>query len=162
MQQLRKWLPALLFGLYSLWMLYLLFFQRIGWYTDTSYSEWLQDTVNFVPFRTVTEFAQMAKNNTASGGNLFTLAVKNLGGNVILFLPLGFFLPVLFQRQKRFWVLLGTVILTIVLVELIQLFAMLGSCDIDDLILNVFGAVCGFGIWKCAAAIQMKHRCKME
>ncbi|MGN1403838.1 MAG: VanZ family protein [Ruminococcus sp.] len=150
----RKQLPWLLFGLYCLGMLYLLFFQRMGWHRDMAYSQWLHQAVNFVPFRTVAEFAQMAKENTASGGYLFTLAVKNLGGNVFLFVPSGIFLPILFQRQKCFWVFLGTVALTIVLVELLQLLTMLGSCDIDDLILNVLGAACGFGLWKCAVVIR--------
>lgn len=155
----RKQLPWLLFGLYCLGMLYLLFFQRIGWHKDMAYSQWLHQAVNLVPFRTVTGFTQMAvRENTASGSALFRLAVKNLGGNVFLFVPFGIFLPMLFRRQKRFWMFLITVTLTIVLVELLQLLTMLGSCDIDDLILNVFGAVCGFGLWKCAAGIRVHQK----
>lgn len=150
------------FVLYSLCMLYLLFFQRMGRTTNITYGEWLRYFHNFIPFQTVTEFIQMAKNNTFSNGYLFQLAVKNLGGNVILFLPLGIFLPALFQRQKHFRVFLGTITLTIVLVELIQLFTMLGSCDIDDLILNVLGAVCGFGVWKSFCKIQAKRKAKIE
>lgn len=154
----RKQLPWLLFGLYCLGMLYLLFFQRIGWHKDMAYSQWLHQAVNLVPFRTVAEFAQMARENTASCGYLFTLAVKNLGGNVLLFVPFGILLPMLFRRQKCFRVFLATMTLTIVLVELLQLLTMLGSCDIDDLILNVFGAVCGFGLWKCAAGIRVHQK----
>ena len=36
----------------------------------------------------------------------------------------------------------------ILCVELLQLATMLGSCDIDDLILNVIGASLGFFLWK--------------
>lgn len=158
--QLRKWLLWALFGWYSLWMLYLLFFQRIGWHTDMAYSQWLHQAVNLVPFRTIAEFIQITKENTASGSMLFTLAIKNLGGNVFLFMPFGLFLPILFRRQKCFWAFLGTMTLTITMVELLQLLTMLGSCDIDDLILNVFGAVCGYGLWKCAASIRENRKTK--
>ena len=41
----------------------------------------------------------------------------------------------------------GSTIITAV--ELTQLFTLLGSCDIDDLILNVVGAAVGYGLFKC-------------
>lgn len=36
----------------------------------------------------------------------------------------------------------------IVAVELLQLFTLLGSCDIDDLILNMIGAFLGYGLFR--------------
>ena len=44
--------------------------------------------------------------------------------------------------------ILGPLVITAV--ELAQLFTLLGSCDIDDLILNVLGAALGYGIHKLA------------
>ena len=68
----------------------------------------------------------------------------NLGGNVVLFVPLGLFLPVLWQKLDRFLPFFAFVTALITAVELIQLFTLLGSCDVDDLILNLLGATVGF------------------
>ena len=40
-----------------------------------------------------------------------------------------------------------TVTLLIAVVETTQLFTLLGSCDVDDLILNLLGAALGYGIY---------------
>ena len=45
--------------------------------------------------------------------------------------------------RNFFWFLL-TCTAAIVLVELVQLLSLLGSCDIDDLILNLLGMIIGF------------------
>lgn len=127
-----------LFGLYALWMLYLLFFQRRP--SPLPYLDYLRDSYNLIPLRTIR--AQLAQ--IEAGGNLGRFALRNLGGNVGLFVPLGIFLPCLWQRQRRFWPFFATVCGVIVLVELLQLFTTLGSLDIDDLILNVCGACTGF------------------
>lgn len=36
----------------------------------------------------------------------------------------------------------------IFIIEILQLFTRVGSFDIDDFILNMFGAVIGFAVWK--------------
>ncbi len=152
-----KVLLWILFVLYIGWMLYLLLFQRIGWNADTSYSQWIQQSINLVPFRTIREFIRMVRAHTASGSTDYALAMRNLGGNVVLFVPLGVFLPLLFHRQRHFRTFLLSVTSGIVLVEMIQLFCMLGSCDNDDLICNIYGAACGFGIWRFAAIIRNRR-----
>lgn len=127
-----------LFGLYVLFMLYLLFFQRHP--SRLPYLEYLRESYNLIPFRTIR--AQLVQ--IRQGGYLGRFALKNLGGNIGLFLPLGWFLPGLFPRQRRFWVFLLTVCGSVALVELLQLFTTLGSLDVDDLLLNVLGACIGF------------------
>ncbi|MDR3069764.1 MAG: VanZ family protein [Propionibacteriaceae bacterium] len=67
-----------------------------------------------------------------------------LAGNLVGFLPLGFFLPALFSRQRKFPVLLITVMLAVATLELAQVTTMRGSLDIDDIILNTTGAAIGF------------------
>lgn len=90
-----KVLLWILFVLYIGWMLYLLLFQRIGWNADTSYSQWIQQSINLVPFRTIREFIRMVRAHTASGSTDYALAMRNLGGNVVLFVPLGVFLSLI-------------------------------------------------------------------
>ena len=75
-------------------------------------------------------------------------AIINLVGNVIMFIPLGFCLPMLWKKQRTLWKTLLTTALIITLVELIQLLTLVGSCDTDDLILNVLGSAIGYGLFK--------------
>lgn len=71
-------------------------------------------------------------------------SVINLFGNVIMFMPYGFCTPRLFERFRRFgmFVLLSLGIL--LSVETIQVLTLRGSFDIDDIILNMLGAIIGF------------------
>ena len=71
-------------------------------------------------------------------------AAANLFGNVILFIPCGIFLPLLFPKLNCFWRFLLCMFLVISLVELLQLLTGLGSLDVDDLTLNLCGATVGF------------------
>lgn len=65
-----------------------------------------------------------------------------------MFIPLGFFLPKLWQKQRKLWRTLLTTALIILLVELTQMFTLVGTCDTDDLILNTLGAAIGYGGYK--------------
>ena len=72
------------------------------------------------------------------------LFLWNVVGNVCVFVPLGIFLPILFARCRNG---LLTVLLTLELslsVEFIQLVTKVGSFDVDDLLLNTIGGLCGF------------------
>ena len=75
-------------------------------------------------------------------------AIRNLGGNIFLFVPLGFLLPRVFGRLHG---LKSTLLCTgaiIFCVEILQVITLLGYCDIDDLILNTLGAALGYGLHK--------------
>ncbi|MCD7826729.1 MAG: VanZ family protein [Clostridiaceae bacterium] len=70
--------------------------------------------------------------------------IVNLVGNVVCFMPLGFVLPVLSSRQWG-WIRITLIsCLASVLVEGIQLVSKLGSCDVDDVILNTLGGFLGY------------------
>jgi glycopeptide antibiotics resistance protein len=102
---------------------------------------------NFIPFKAFVDAINM--------GSL-TIAVKQIGGNILLFMPLGFALPILFPAIKK-----GKVILTGFLVsltiELVQAIAgmFLGynyrSFDVDDLMMNTLGTVIGLLIFNLLA-----------
>lgn len=67
--------------------------------------------------------------------------------NVILFMPLGFFLPLLYKEYKTIGkVTLAGFILSLS-IELVQLFGR-GATDINDLITNVIGTIIGYAIYK--------------
>jgi len=70
--------------------------------------------------------------------------VQNLAGNVLLFMPLGFFLPLL-RPQSNGAVRVGAAVAgSSLLLEVIQLLTGLGGFDVDDLILNVLGGLMGW------------------
>ena len=64
--------------------------------------------------------------------------------NILLFVPFGYLLPVLWKKADRWWI---TVLLGFALylaVELLQLVTRLGMFDVDDLINNTIGAGVGY------------------
>ena len=75
-------------------------------------------------------------------------AFVNLAGNVVMFIPLGAFAALFDGEKASFWRCMARSAAIIISVELIQLVTMLGTCDIDDLILNMVGAAIGYGIYK--------------
>lgn len=76
-----------------------------------------------------------------------SIVVQNLSVNLILFLPMGISLPVIFENKiNKFWKFLIISLILITLVEIIQFVTMVGSADIDDIILIVIGSCIGYFI----------------
>lgn len=131
-----------LFGIYCALMLWLLF-ARPGFAEGIPYADQLRSKLNLIPFRTLRLFVRLLD----SGHPPYVrAAVINLAGNVVMFIPLGIFLPRLWEGLRRFRKVLLSAALIIIAVELIQLFTLVGSCDIDDLILNLIGTVIGYAV----------------
>jgi glycopeptide antibiotics resistance protein len=95
--------------------------------------------INLVPFKGIAQQIGciFAGENTAR-------IIIYLAGNLVGFAPLGFFLPALFAKERKFAAYLITVLIMITVLELMQLVTMRGSFDIDDIILNAAGACIGF------------------
>ena len=142
MEQKHKKLHMALFCAYSVFMLYLLF-NRAGGIEGMDYWKQIRANLNLEPFHTIRLFLKVLDQQAYSAA-----AVINLGGNVIMFIPLGFLLPRVFPGLQKFRRCILATVLIIIAVELTQLFTLLGSCDIDDLILNVIGAAVGFILHK--------------
>ena len=70
--------------------------------------------------------------------------VYNIGGNICMFVPLGFFLRALFPRYRSFLQCMAAVAVIMSIVELCQLFTLRGFCEVDDVMLNVLGAAVGW------------------
>ncbi len=67
--------------------------------------------------------------------------------NIVLFVPLGLLAPMIWKKMNKLTNILGVGFLFTLLIELSQLLNF-RSTDIDDVILNVLGAVIGFGLYK--------------
>jgi glycopeptide antibiotics resistance protein len=71
---------------------------------------------------------------------------KDTVQNVLLFIPLGFFLPLLYERFGRLRKVAVIGFLVSLSVEIAQMFGT-GTSDINDLITNTFGTCLGYGIF---------------
>ena len=126
-------------------MLWLLYGQRIGFVRYEDYLLQLKAKINLIPFRTVNEYIEMYNTNAHF---LVRHAIINLGGNVGVFIPLGVFLPAIWEKLKRAISMFICSSAIIIAVEFIQYFTLLGSFDIDDYILNMIGIFMGFLLYK--------------
>ena len=53
-----------------------------------------------------------------------------------------------FLKKNKLWYVLMVGIVVSVVIEIIQTLLRVGTADIDDVILNTFGTLIGFGIYK--------------
>lgn len=130
----------------------LLFFISRGFWSDMPLMEYMKLSSNFVPFKTINGYVLAISNGSIN----LIIPIKNLAGNVAAFLPMGIFLPYFIRtlnRLKSFAVAMTVMILS---VEIIQLVTRRGSLDIDDFILNIIGALIGFGLWKAMTARKIR------
>ncbi|MGF9695793.1 VanZ family protein [Paenibacillus sp. MABNR03] len=74
--------------------------------------------------------------------------VKNLFGNIVLFIPLGIWIPWLFRKCRTGLRFTMAVTLLLLAVELTQLVTRVGSFDVDDIILNTVGAWIGYAAFR--------------
>ena len=139
----RKILMGILV-LYSACMLVLLFHRELPELV-LPYGQLLRQQLNLVPGRTLALYWRLLRHSR----RYFVLwAAFNLAGNVVMFVPLGALLPAVFPKLRRFWKTGLSSLLLIAGVETVQLLTLLGSCDVDDLLLNLLGVVLGYGIFR--------------
>ena len=123
--------------IYLLILVYLLFFNRpIG----RSFSWW---NINLIPFKTIFGYLNLI----GSGSMNQDIPITNLLGNLVMLLPLGIYLPYFFKKARKIGMFLLFAFCMTLAIEIIQLLFSLGSFDIDDMILNLVGALAGYGIW---------------
>lgn len=129
-----------------IYLLVLVWFLFNGFQSRMEYGTWMQYVgvhTNFVPFSTISFYIS----SFTSGMMNNDIILRNLIGNLLPFFPMGILLPVMFDRMKRFpWFFL-TQFCVIVAFEAIQLFTTTGSFDVDDILLNLIGAVIGWFVW---------------
>lgn len=139
----KQMLLRFLFVLYVAAMIWLLFGQR--WGTEI-YTANKASAMNLQPFATVKMYWRILQNSKDTG--LLRHAVINLVGNVVMFIPLGFYAPYLVRELRKFWKAIFLLFWVIVTIELVQLFTFLGTCDVDDLMLNMIGILAGWITWR--------------
>jgi len=94
--------------------------------------------VNLEPLYTIRRFLIHYQRT----GSLSSLS--NLLGNIVILVPLGMLLPVMFRPLRRCWLTLPMLALFAVGVEYVQWRTGVGIADVDDSILNFAGAAVGY------------------
>lgn len=134
----------ILFLLYCGGMLYLLFF---GSRQAASGDYWalVKQNYNLQPFYTIRNYLRVLFYSNSA--YLVRHCYINLAGNLLLFIPGGLFLPLLWSSWRKFWRFLFGCLLVLLCIETTQLFTLLGSFDIDDIILNLLGLSIGYALY---------------
>ena len=77
-------------------------------------------------------------------------------GNIALFMPFGFFRPILRLRLRKWYCMLGMTFLLSLMIEITQLLTRVGSFDVDDLILNTSGGILGYLLFYIINKVRRK------
>ena len=79
--------------------------------------------------------------------NIWQRFMAEIRPNILIFIPLGIFTPIVFKRMRKFYMTALFAFILTLSVELFQYF--IGrSSDIDDIIANLLGGIIGYGIFK--------------
>ena len=75
-------------------------------------------------------------------------SIYNVAGNVLLFVPLGFGIPLFFKNYNKLGKVTLYGFLASLSIEALQYLTCTNFTDIDDIILNTAGVVAGHAIYK--------------
>ncbi len=120
------------FIIYSLSLFYVVTFE------DNNYG-----TNNFIPFIEITRYELFS-----------SYFIHNIIGNIIMFIPFGYFVSVILKTKKPFAVIIISII-TSLTIEITQ-YLIGRTFDIDDIILNLGGCIIGYLIFLVVHLLEQK------
>lgn len=140
----------IMFGVYIIFLIYFLFFAESTGRTFESRSyhynlDLFKEIGRFIKYRNVLGMQAV---------------LLNLLGNVVAFIPFGFFLPILHPRCRSFMYTTFFSFEFSLMVETIQLVSKVGSFDVDDLLLNTIGGALGCFTFLCMNRIRRTYETK--
>ena len=128
---LHKELLTLFFIVYILCMFQVVTFQDVSNYASN----------NFIPFKEISRYS--------FGSRLF---IKNIVGNMVMFVPYGFFVSY-YSKSNNIKNTFLLVLIASLVIEFTQI-AIGRVFDVDDIILNVLGGLIGYLIYKILSKIS--------
>ncbi|NCC87514.1 MAG: VanZ family protein [Clostridia bacterium] len=141
----KKYKPAKKIVLLTVIYIYILMVFAVSIFPLPNFPLPYQAGHNFIPFYTIIKTATTTP---------VSIALKQLAGNIIMFIPFGFLIS-FFTNKKKFVKCIASATLFSVFIEFLQFIlgvTFVGSqyrvVDIDDVILNLLGAIIGFCIFK--------------
>lgn len=96
----------------------------------------MREFSNFIPLKSIAYYAL--------GGQSMGVALWNLAGNILAFVPMGFLFPILLPKIQRVRNVILIAFGVSLCFEVIQLLTGIGQFDVDDVLLNVLGAAVGW------------------
>lgn len=139
-------LGKVLFILYIIFLVYFLFLS--DWYGREGIMR--EYHYNLVLFKEINRFIVYRD-------QLGTFAVfSNLFGNILIFIPFGYFLTMAGKSRSFFKTLFYSMGLSLC-VEILQLLTKVGSFDVDDIFLNTIGGVLGFVLFIITNLMRRHH-----
>ncbi|MFW6015568.1 MAG: VanZ family protein [bacterium] len=137
---------------YFIFFCYIIILMNILFFSDYYGRTTIKDeyTYNLYPFKEIKRFIQYRDYLTLEEWT------TNLFGNVLAFIPLGFFLPLITRHYRKFFKVFFSSIFISLSVEILQLIYRVGIFDVDDIILNTFGGVLGYILYKILIYLNKK------
>jgi len=136
----KRFISSCILVIYSIFLINLLLFKikllTIG-HLRFKFSQ-VSGKANFVPFKTILPYLL--------GAHGWFIAFINLAGNIALFIPVGFLIPLIYRKMTWQKSLIFGLILTFI-IETTQTVFHIGIFDIDDIILNALGVMIGYWIF---------------
>lgn len=139
----RKIITWAVFALYITVLLRLTVFRN----NFLQFNLYTHGTLNLVPFEV---YLRML------GKHRYMYAIYQFGGNIAWFIPFGYLLPYLTGRPKKLKTMLLFGLLFSLFIEFSQFAFGTGESELDDLILNTFGAFIGFELFRLTGYIKLK------
>lgn len=143
----KKELTWTLFGLYLLVVVQIIlvkhpvyFLSRIKETFYRHHFEHIGERANYYPFSTIRRLLFIDYH--------FMTAMMNIGGNILLFIPMGIFLPMYFKPPSK---TLKTTVTCFLLSSFFEVFQLLTACgffDVDDILLNTLGGAIGLYLYR--------------
>ena len=140
---LLRWIFILGGVLYIIILLDLTWFIRAWepiWENAENRQLYFDTKVNLVPLASVRLYFRAITDRTLSR----VVSYSNLWGNLILLAPVAVFAPLFWKRLRKWYLFLPFALGCTLLIEGVQLLFTCGSFDVDDILLNLSGAVMTF------------------
>ena len=144
----RQKLGWVLFLMYRCLLAYFMFFSESFGRTDTDRGY----AYNLVPLKEITRYFRYYR---TLGMPLFLI---NIVGNMVAFMPFGFFLPIISRRSRKWYNTVSFGLIFSLILETLQLIFKVGSFDVDDMLLNTVGAGLGFLVYRTVQRTRVKMR----
>lgn len=151
-----RFLEMILFAMYSLLIIGVLLrgFRPIYHSNGLSLTEYIKFNTNIIPLKTIISYAKDYVNNTINKNIIF----DNIIGNILIFSPMGFFLPCIFTKMRKAHIFIISLLIILLCLESAQLILQVGSFDVDDIILNFLGAFVIYAVVKIPRVFNLLQR----
>ena len=140
-------LGLILFVLYLILLIYFLFFAE-----EMGRNPQMREgySYNLTLFKEIRRFITYRE-------QLGTFVVAaNLLGNILIFVPYGFFVSMAGRTRGLFRTFFLSMFLSLG-VETVQLVTRVGSFDVDDILLNTIGGILGYVVFAACSRVRRKH-----